>query len=345
MTDGPGQQSHSVSVSGSLGTIVGDHGHLEQHFYMGTWTDGAAPSPLVSISGTITWPYRGLRSFGERDEELFFGRESAAADVLELMSRRLAGIGLAVVSGVSGAGKSSLLQAGVLPRLRKAGLGAVPEAASWPCLVFTPGDRPLEELAVRVAPLAGANAAAVLPELMAEPAGFALTARQAALAHSGAPGQQRVLLIVDQFEQLFTRCRSEEERHAFITALHAAAGGADGDHQVPAALVVILVRADFEARLADYPQLAAPVQERYLLTAMTERQLRMAIIQPAAMVGSSIDENLVHALLQEMRARAGSPAAGSGMPGDRRGSAAAAVACPRSSLALPHRPGACAGRL
>src|SRR6476620_10626967 len=98
------------------------------------------------------------------------------------MSRLLAGTGLLVVSGASGAGKSSLLRAGVLPRLRGVGLAAAPEAASWHYLVFTPTRAPLDEVALRVAPLAGADAAAVRRGLAADPDGFALTARQAALA-------------------------------------------------------------------------------------------------------------------------------------------------------------------
>ena len=77
------------------------------------------------------------------------------------MSRHLAGAGLLVVSGVSGAGKSSLLRAGVLPRVRAAGLAAAPGAASWPCLVFTPTHAPLDELALRVAVLARTDASAV----------------------------------------------------------------------------------------------------------------------------------------------------------------------------------------
>ena len=178
-----------------------------------TWTDGVAPPPLASVSGVIDSPYRGLGAFEERDAAFFFGREVAATQVLERMSRQLDGAGLLVVSGVSGAGKSSLLRAGVLPRMRGAGLASAPEAASWPCLVFTPARAPLEELAVRVAPLAGADAAAVRRGLDADPAGFALTARQAALAQPGRPArdsgwpgnaaaQRRLLLVVDQFEQL-----------------------------------------------------------------------------------------------------------------------------------------------
>jgi energy-coupling factor transporter ATP-binding protein EcfA2 len=79
-----------------------------------------------------------LAVFGEQDAAFFFGREAATSQVLEQMSRRLEGAGLLVVSGVSGAGKSSLLRAGVLPRIRADGLAAAPGAAWWPYLVFTP---------------------------------------------------------------------------------------------------------------------------------------------------------------------------------------------------------------
>ena len=311
--------TYAIDAHGAVGVQIGDQGTQINYIY--TWTDDLAPRPLV-VAGKITSsPYRGLRAFGEGDAALFFGRDSAATKVLELMSRRLEGAGLLVVSGVSGAGKSSLLRAGVLPRFRGAGLASAPEAASWPCLVFTPTRRPLEELAVRVATMAGTDAGAVRQGLAADPAGFALTARQAALAHLGGPaqgagvadgaGQRRVLLVVDQFEQLFTRCEQEEERRAFITALHAAATAAGGDEQLPAAVVVLVVRADFEARLADYPLLAPAVQDRYLLTAMTSVQLQMAITQPAAVAGASVDDDLVRVLLEEVRTRAGSRAGGS----------------------------------
>jgi WD40 repeat protein len=215
------------------------------------------------------------------------------------------------MSGVSGAGKSSLLRAGILPRLRREGLAAAPESAAWPCLVFTPGRAPLDELAVRVALLARTDAAAVRRQLEAEPAGFALTARQAALTQGGvsttdaqAPGspeQHRLLLVVDQFEQLFTQCPDEDQRRAFVTALHAAASCAHT--QTSAALVVLSVRADFEARCADYPQLADAIQDRYLVTAMTDRQLRMAITEPAKQAGSRVEDNLVEALLREISTR------------------------------------------
>ena len=282
-----------------------------------TWTDGVAAPPLVSVSGVINSPYRGLSAFEEQDAAFFFGREAAATQVLERMSRHLEGAGLIVVSGVSGAGKSSLLRAGVLPRIRGTGLPSAPESASWPCLLFTPTGSPLDELALRVASLAGADAAAVRRGLDADPEGFALTAGQAALARPpgpagtlagqaaerDAPPQQRLLLVVDQFEQLFTQCADEGYRRAFITALHAAANIPLGSVHRPPALVVLAVRDDFEARCADYPQLADAIQDRYLVTAMTGRQLRLAITEPAKRAGSQVDDDLVELLLDDMHAR------------------------------------------
>ncbi len=272
-------------------------------------------------------PYRGLSVFGEQDEAFFFGREAATAQVLDRMSRRLQGTGLLVVSGVSGAGKSSLLQAGVLPRIREDGLAAAPSAASWPYLVFTPTRAPLDELALRVAMLAGTDASAVRRGLETDPAGFVLTARQAALARPPGPAgdadrrtaeggqpsrKHRLLLVVDQFEELFTQCADEGQRQEFITALDAAASARHLPDQPPAALVVLGVRADFEARCADYPELADAVQDRYLVTAMTERQLRMAITEPAKKAGSQVDGDLTDLLLAEVRY--GEPAtSGAGM--------------------------------
>ena len=98
-----------------------------------------------------------------------------------------------MVSGVSGAGKSSLLRAGVLPRLRRDGLPGASGSAAWPCLLLTPGHAPLDELAVRVASLAGTDAGLVRRALAADPAGFVLTAWQAALARQeGRPARGRV---------------------------------------------------------------------------------------------------------------------------------------------------------
>ncbi len=311
----PGE--YSVDARGGLGIQVGDGNTQIIYAYSGgTWTDGVAPPPLASLSGVVESPYRGLNAYGEQDAAFFFGREEASDQVLERMSRLVEGRGLLVVSGASGAGKSSLLRAGVLPRLRTAGLASVAAAASWPCLVLTPGRSPLDELAVRAALLAGTDAAVMRRELTANPTAFALIARQAALVQPpkpgqqptvlpapGMPGERRLLLVVDQFEQVFTQCADEAERRAFITAVCAAAGALPEPGSPPSALVVLGVRADFEARCASYPPLAGAVQDRYLVTAMTERQLRMAITGPARAAGSQVDEELAGVLLAEVRAR------------------------------------------
>lgn len=288
----------------------------------GTWTDGVAPPPLVDLSGTIESPYRGLAAYEERDAPFFFGREAATSDLLERMSQRLPDSGLLVVSGASGAGKSSLVRAGILPRIRGTGLLAVPDSTSWPCLVLTPGRTPLEELAVRVAPVARADAASIHHNLVQDPTRFALTAAQAALSGPVSPAddppvagtpQRRLLLVVDQFEQLFIHCPDQDQRRAFIAALHAAATTGHGSQQTPAALVVLVVRADFEARCADYPQLTAAIQDRYLVTSMTSRQLRMAITEPAKTAGSYVEDDLVDLLLTEMRTPAGAPSPDTGL--------------------------------
>jgi len=327
--------TYSVAIRDSSGVQVGERNTQIIYTYNNlTWTDGVVPPPLANVSGVIDSPYRGLSAFEEQDAPFFFGREEASEQLLERMTRLLDGPGLMVVSGVSGAGKSSLLRAGVLPRIRGAGLGSMPGSTTWPCLVLTPGGSPLDELALRVAALAGIDAAAVRRGLDTDPKRFALTARQAAYAPPPRSGdavktrrrpkrrgqrpaqppepqqvERRLLLIIDQFEQVFTQCSDEGERQAFATALCAAAGVGEESGR-PAAIVVLGVRADFEARCADYAGLSAATQDRYLVTTMSERQLRIAITEPAKIAGSRVDDDLVEVLLADARAR--QPGAGSG---------------------------------
>ncbi|GAB2734699.1 nSTAND1 domain-containing NTPase [Kitasatospora kifunensis] len=285
--------SHSVFGDGNT------QYNVQIHYGANTWADRPAAAPLAGIAGEIESPYRGLTAFEEWDSPFFFGRDGAAADVLDRMTQRAAdGGGLLMVSGVSGAGKSSLLRAGVLPRLRAAGLDGEPQARSWPCQLLTPGAAPLDDLAVTVAALARIDATAVRANLARDPGSFALSARQAALARDGADaaGPGRLLLIVDQFEQLFIRCPEEAERRAFVQALHAAAAP-------QGALVVLVVREDFEARCTDYPELVDAVQNRYLVTPMTDIEVRAAVTEPARKAGARVDLALVELLVAELAAR------------------------------------------
>jgi hypothetical protein len=190
-------------------------------------------------------PYPGLSSFTVDNARYFFGRDRLAADALGTLAER-ADTGPVVLVGRSGAGKSSLLQAGLLPAIKEGHL-SLPGSRYWSQLIMTPGSNPLRTLATRLAAPAGLTAEEVRTRLaadsdqLAEVAGEGL--RRAAGSRSGhdtdQPGDdpyrrgedrpRGLVLCVDQFEEVFTECLDESERRAFIRALCAAArGGAAG---------------------------------------------------------------------------------------------------------------------
>jgi hypothetical protein len=225
------------------------------------------------------------------------------------------------VTGASGAGKSSLLRAGLLPALAR-GL-QLPEAASWPCRVLTPTGHPLTELAAQLAALGGADPVSLRRELAQHPAEAHLAVRAAVLADVArragrhqppGDGDERLVLILDQFEQVFTLNQgggAEAERLAFLTAVCAAATSPTGPDLRPPALVVVAVRGDFWDRCAAYPVLAGALGNAHLVVeAMSESDLRLAITGPADAAGLRIDLALTDAILSDLRATSGDNAAG-----------------------------------
>ncbi|MEV3981664.1 AAA family ATPase [Nonomuraea sp. NPDC049758] len=264
------------------------------------------PSP-----GRSGCPYRGLEPFRISDADIFYGREQLTHDLLAEVAARSAGGGVLVVSGVSGAGKSSLLRAGLLPALTR---GAIDGSARWPQLVLTPGGDALTELATHLAALGGRDAAEVRRQLADRPHDSALTVRQAVLAaarhrHADGRARARLVLVVDQFEELFTHADDdggsalvERERRAFITALHAMSSSAGPSEQPPPAVVVAAVRGDFTDRLAAYPELAAALGNGlFVVGAMSEPELRRAIIGPAHAAGLEIEPGLTETILADLR--------------------------------------------
>jgi len=174
-------------------------------------------------------PYRGLASFQEADTEWFFGREELTDRLITMLGTcYTAGRGLLVVVGPSGSGKSSLLRAGLLAALRE-GRVDIEGSSRWPHILFTPGSHPMTELATRLAARTGHDPDEILRALSTPAARSSEFLRLAALAaNPQAPAQPPVplLLVVDQFEEVFTSCADPKEREAFL-AVMAAAGEAD----------------------------------------------------------------------------------------------------------------------
>ncbi|MDH6579120.1 caspase family protein [Kitasatospora sp. MAP5-34] len=259
-------------------------------------------------------PYPGLEPFTADDARYFFGRGELTGELLGRLAGWANAGGPIALVGLSGAGKSSLLRAGLLPAVKRGEL-RVPGAGTWPQRVLTPGEHPLDALAGLLAEPAGLPRATALDGLRADPAGAAALVSRALQRLGGGhdvPGG-RLLLVVDQFEELFTACQDETERRAFILALCSAAGqplpgaaGADAGG-TPPALVVLGIRADFYAACMTYPELVDALKERQLpVEPMTPGQLREAIEKPAELAGLTLEPGLADTLLRDLRA-GGSP--------------------------------------
>ena len=266
-------------------------------------------------------PYRGLLPFEEDDEEVFYGRARLTTELAVTLVRQMNRGGVIVVTGASGAGKSSLLRAGLLPTLAR-GM-KVEGSQNWPRRTITPTNDPLSELATTLAELGGTEIVMIRDALARHPDQAHLSVRQAIVADAARRNQRqlpsggnasRLVLIVDQFEQVFTLnpgSDGEAGRQAFITALCAAATKPVGPSGQPPALVVIAVRGDFWDRCAAYPELAHELQEgQFVVGPMSESELRLAITGPADAAGLRIDENLTDTIISDLHAADGDDAAG-----------------------------------
>ncbi|GIJ26736.1 hypothetical protein Vqi01_18980 [Micromonospora qiuiae] len=258
-------------------------------------------------------PYPGLSAFNAGQAEWFFGREELTAKLVDrLVVAKDRGLPLLVV-GVSGSGKSSLLRAGLVPALSRGDL-PVPGSANWPRVRLTPGSRPLTELVSHMAVLAGSPVGTSVDEVRDDPIRFAALARQAALADAGRKGLDAagpVVLIVDQFEEIFTLCGDAAERTAFIAALRAAADSVADDQTTPSALVLASLRTDFFSSCAEEPGLAEILQDnQFLVGPMTISELRSVVEGPAAAVGLDVERGLVDRMLEDVVDAAAGPQPG-----------------------------------
>jgi hypothetical protein len=246
-------------------------------------------------------PYRGLEVFEEEHAEFFFGRD---ADVQRLLERLKRDRFLAVL-GASGSGKSSLVRAGLLPELRREGPSA---AERWEIVTMRPGARPLEALAARLAQLGGGRAMQqTLDELAADQRTPHLAA---SLALTERPRGTRLLLLVDQFEEVFTLCRDEAERAAFFANLLEAAMIPDGP-----TVVLPAMRADFYHRCGAYPELFQRLAAgQYGVSPLQPEGLRQAVEEPARRVGLAFEPGLVATILDRLAQAARLDRRGPGRP-------------------------------
>ncbi|MDZ4767706.1 MAG: ATP-binding protein, partial [Chloroflexota bacterium] len=276
---------------------------IKQVIDVQTRREQAPASPTVAAPPSAPlWegsPFPGLRAFTPDDEPIYFGRGGETDALLE----RLRGRRVVAVVGASGSGKSSLVGAGLLPRLAANSIEGskdwlLPDAVGdqavrqWRGLRFTPGevnDNPFDALAAKLAPLIGRVPREVASELAAEPTGVtALIA--AALANR--PAWAEALLFVDQFEELYTLCAAHH-RAPFVALLTAVA-------ESTRARAVLTLRADFYARCVEDAALAALLEAgTFPLAAPGQAALYQMITRPAERAGLDFEEGLAEHILDD----------------------------------------------
>jgi WD40 repeat protein len=239
------------------------------------WRDVAGTQPVGRAEDSDSGPpcpYPGLAAFQPEDAERFHGREMLTQELVSRVAERR----FVAVFGASGSGKSSVIRAGLVPRRQ----------ANGPVVLFTPGAEPLDECAARIAAFAGGSAIALRRELGGDRRALHLTVLQA-LANG--PADAELLLVVDQFEELFTLCPDAAERAAFIDAVLTAAQAGNSRTRV-----VIGVRADFYAHCAEHAGLVEALRDAQLLVGrMTTEELRRAISQPTVDAGGAVESALL----------------------------------------------------
>ena len=243
-------------------------------------------------------PFPGLRPFNEEESLVFFGREYETSEMIQRIGSPRFNF-LAVI-GASGVGKSSLVNAGVIPALRA---GAVPGADSWKIIRFTPGEiegNPFLALSTSIGEITGADLGDVralaehlerLPEEFAASIDAALT---------GSPSWVRLLIFIDQFEELFASGVGEQQRKKFVTLLSVAVGS-------ERAVVLATLRADFYAHCLTEPELVSLLRSgSFPLSAAGTGALYKMITRPAEIAGLRFEDHLPERILNDAGAEPGS---------------------------------------
>ncbi|MCJ7537720.1 MAG: hypothetical protein MUO57_19515, partial [Anaerolineales bacterium] len=234
-------------------------------------------------------PYKGLRAFEEADTEDFFGRETLVQDLLGRMAEENDLSRFLAVVGPSGSGKSSAVKAGLIPSLRRGGL---PGSDHWFIIEFTPGSHPFEELETALLRVAVNPPESLLGQLREDERGL-LRAVGRIL-----PPDKLVdlVLVIDQFEELFTLVEAEDTRAAFLESLLTAL--LDPRSRLR---VVITLRADFTDRPLEYVDFGDLLRQRTeFVLPLTPDELELAIIQPARGAGLALESGLCERIIRDL---------------------------------------------
>ncbi len=237
-------------------------------------------------------PYRGLRAFTAEDAQYFYGRKSLTQQLINDLAKKSF---LAVV-GASGSGKSSVVQAGLIAELRRG--KQLPGSEEWWIRSFRPGANPLEALSRRLVD-SGTEKEKAYQQMQLE-----------GMLYQGGEGfahwvrnrpEPMVVLVIDQFEELFTLAQTAD-RQRFLELVLLALEYAQEKFKI-----VITLRADFIASCLEIPKLAQVLQQSSILVppCLNEEEYREVIINPAEQVGLTVEPVLVEVLLQELNCSPG----------------------------------------
>jgi WD40 repeat protein/DNA-binding SARP family transcriptional activator len=247
----------------------------------------AAAAPLLEARN----PYKGLRPFVEADADDFFGREAFVERLLKRWMRSGPQRFLAVV-GPSGSGKSSAVRAGLVPALRR---GGVEGSEGWFVTDLVPGRHPMEQVEAALLRVAAEPPPGLLETLESGPRGLLQAVDRVA------PKDSELVLVVDQFEEVFTLTEDEAERSLLLESLRVAA--ADPTSRVR---IVLTLRADFYDRPLVYPRFGELLGDgTEVVTPLAPDELERAIVRPASSVGMTVEPALVAQVVSDVTEQPG----------------------------------------
>ena len=232
-------------------------------------------------------PYKGLQAFQEADADDFFGRQRLVERLLSRLGDEAESPRFLSVVGPSGSGKSSVVKAGLIPSLRS---GALNGSDDWFITEMVPGTHPLEEIEAALLRIAVNPPDSLLALLNEDARGLARAVKRVV------PGDNEVLLVIDQFEEVFTMVEDEQERAHFLNNLLEAA--ADPRSRVR---ILLTLRADFYDRPLLYPEFGELVrQSTEVVLPLNAEELEQAIRNPAERVGLQLEPGLVTAIIGDI---------------------------------------------